>query len=81
MTKEELKEVFDRDIMTHLNSVLYYDKMLNENAYRLDDVRGLVHCELSRVSALVWTANSLNIIDIDEWEIINETLMTAIFRY
>lgn len=71
MTKREVKEIFDRDLLVRLDSVIWFIK---------NDSRNNARREVNNAMRLVWTANSLKIISFKEWKTINEMLHELEFK-
>lgn len=77
MTKKEMKKRFDGDIMLHLNSVIYYESKKEEPGFIASYVRELEKQEIAAVSALIWTANTLGVISLKDWETMNGMLINT----
>lgn len=71
MTKREVKEIMDRDILIRLESVIWFIK---------NDARNNARREVNNVMRLIWTANSLGVIKFDEWKTITEFLHDLEFK-
>lgn len=65
MTKKEVRRIFDADILDRMNSILYYVKRESKDNIKM---------EIRSVLRLVWTAESLGIITLEEWEILRAVL-------
>lgn len=65
MTKKEVRGVFDSDILDRMNSIIYYIKRESKENIKM---------EIRSVLRLVWTAESLGVITLEEWEILRSIL-------